>query len=699
MNGHDTPPSLPANDIAALHTSYREFIDKIPAMMHSINASGELIAVSQKWLDVLGYSRHEVIGRKSSEFLTAESCRYAVEKILPEFFRTGKCTDIPYQFVAKDGRILDVLLSANCERNEHGEVLRSISVMQDVSDLQKAKKQIEVSKDYAENLLRTANVMVVELDTYGHLRRMNPMAEQVTGYTLQEVIDCNWFEILVPKDRYPQVWKEFERLVHSKGCSEFENPILTKLGTERQISWRNSQLMEDGKVIGSLSLGIDVTEQRKLERRLKLSEWALKQAQSVAHIGSWILDHETKDLIWSDEVFQILEIDRDQVGASKDAFLARLHPDDHDEVKKAYRQSLIYNRPYEIRHRLLLPDGTVKYVHQRSEAITDSSGLRTRSLGTIQDVTLNVLQELAYQESEERFRTVADYTYDWEYWEGNDREVLYISPSCLRVTGYSQAEFISDRSLADRIIHPEDRPLFQKHLESIRTQEGSQLSFRIIRKDGEVRWVAHGCRAVISSNGNRRGRRVSNRDITDLKNAEELANKLAHFDTLTGLPNRRMLHDRLQRSLSQAKRHQRSLAVMFIDLDRFKQINDTLGHDVGDELLIEVGRRLSSCVRQCDTVSRAGGDEFIIVLPEIALPQDACVVAEKILAALHQPMRLGHHDFQASASIGIAVRSANDEDTATELMKNADIAMYQAKQRGRDGYCLFKTSMADKVGM
>jgi diguanylate cyclase (GGDEF)-like protein/PAS domain S-box-containing protein len=694
MTVRDTSPAHPANDIAALHASYREFIDKIPAMMHSINASGELVAVSQKWLDVLGYSRQEVIGRKSSEFLTAESCKYAVEKVLPEFFRQGYCKDIPYQFVARDGRILDVLLSANCERDEHGEVLRSICVMQDVTDLRNAKRQIIASKEYAENLLRTANVMVVELDTKGHLRRMNPMAEQVTGYALQDVIDCNWFDILAPRDRYPHVWKEFERVVHSTGASEFENPILTKLGAERQISWRNSQLLENGKVTGSLSLGIDVTEQRKLERRLRLSEWSLKEAQSVAHIGSWILDHETRELIWSDEVFQILEIDRDQVGASKDAFLARLHPDDFDEVKKAYRRSLNNHRPYDIRHRLLLPDGTIKYVHQHSETIPNSTGQGARSLGTIQDVTLNVLQEIAYQESEERFRTIADYTYDWEYWEGNDREILYISPSCQRVTGYTQAEFISDPSLADRIILPEDRPLFEKHLETIGDEEGSQLSFRIIRKDGEVRWVAHGCRAVYSGDGKPRGRRVSNRDISDLKNAEEMASRLAHFDMLTGLPNRRMLQDRLQQSLLQARRHQRALAVMFIDLDRFKQINDTLGHDIGDALLIEAGKRLSACVRQCDTVCRAGGDEFIIVLPEISLPQDACVIAEKILAALHQPMRLGSRDFETTASIGIAVRAGDDADDESELMKKADIAMYEAKHAGRDGYRLFEASMA-----
>ncbi|MFZ2269885.1 MAG: diguanylate cyclase [Azonexus sp.] len=680
-------------ELASLNARYRSLLDGIPAMMHSIDAAGNLVAVSQKWLDVLGYSRPQVIGRKSTEFLTEGSRRYAEETVLPAFFRTGECRDVPYQFVASDGRILDVLLSANGERDAQGEIVRSISVMQDVTELRQAGLQLRAASEYAENLLHTANVMVVELDTDGNVRRLNPMAEQVTGYALAEIRGGNWFQILVPRARYPKVWQEFERLVHdASGRGEFENPILTKTGAEKQISWRNSPLVENGKVLGTLSIGIDVTGQRKLERLLKLSEAALKEAQSVAHIGSWILDHQTGDLIWSDEVFRILEIDRETVGASKDAFLSRLHPDDREEVKKAYRVSRTYKRAYEIRHRLLLPDGTIKYVHQRSETIAEGSE-RARSLGTIQDVTLAVLQEMAYQESEERFRTIADYTYDWEYWEGADREILYISPSCLRVTGYTQAEFISDPRLIERIVHPEDRPVFEQHLQDVRQdprqEVGSQLNFRIVRKDGEVRWIAHGCRAVMTGEGTSRGRRVSNRDISDLKHAEELASRLAHFDTLTGLPNRRMLHDRLLVALGQARRHQRPLAVMFLDLDRFKQINDTLGHDVGDQLLIEVGKRLSACVRLCDTVARAGGDEFIIVLPEIAAPGDACLVAEKIIGVLRQPMRLGGQDFKTTASIGIGLRSGDDADDASELMKKADIAMYQAKLAGRNGYRLY----------
>jgi diguanylate cyclase (GGDEF)-like protein/PAS domain S-box-containing protein len=178
-------------------------------------------------------------------------------------------------------------------------------------------------------------------------------------------------------------------------------------------------------------------------------------------------------------------------------------------------------------------------------------------------------------------------------------------------------------------------------------------------------------------------------DITERKQMEEQIWNLAFLDPLTNLPNRRMLFDRLAHALSQAKRFERSLAIMFLDLDNFKKINDTLGHDVGDELLKEVAVRLNACVRIGDTVSRTGGDEFIIVLAEISRPDDAALVADKIIEAINVPMRIADNSLNVSTSIGIAVYPISGNDDAQELMKKADKALYAAKEAGRNGYRFF----------
>jgi diguanylate cyclase (GGDEF)-like protein/PAS domain S-box-containing protein len=534
----------------------------IPAMMHSIDAEGRLVNVSQKWLDTLGYSEAEVLGRRSTEFMTEESCHYAREKILPAFFRSGRCSDIPYQMIAKSGQIIDVLLSATAEYDAAGHILHSLAVMQDVSEL------------------------------------------------------------------------------------------------------------------------------KQIERRLATSESALNDAQTLAQIGSWTFDYASHQLSWSAQVYELLNVPNG-TAPSKTAFLSILHPEDVLDVREAYKRGLRSRLPYELRYRLLFPDGDLKYVRQHTDIQFNTDNQPTRLVSTLQDVTLQVLQELSIQESEDRFRTIADYTYDWEYWRGNNGEILYISPSCQRVTGYSQADFIRDPDLVEKIIHPAEQAAFKSHLSELVNKEESQLDFRIITKSGAERWIAHGCRAVCTSAGQPNGRRVSNRDITDLKIAEQIAQKLAYFDPLTGLPNRRMLVDRLNQSLSQAKRFERIMALMFIDLDRFKGINDTLGHDVGDELLIEVATRFSNCMRAGDTVARTGGDEFVVILPQINETADAVEVAGKLLKSLHQPILVLGHALEISASIGIALHAIGSNDNAAELMKNADLAMYEAKRAGRNGYFVF----------
>jgi len=181
-------------------------------------------------------------------------------------------------------------------------------------------------------------------------------------------------------------------------------------------------------------------------------------------------------------------------------------------------------------------------------------------------------------------------------------------------------------------------------------------------------------------------------DITERKQAEERVRHLAHYDALTDLPNRTLFHDRLQQALIQAQRENSRVAVMFIDLDRFKVINDTLGHNVGDLLLQAVAQRLTNCVRQGDTVCRQGGDEFVILLPKISHAEDAALVAQKILESVARPFYLDKHELHISSSIGISF-FPNDGVTSEALMKNADVAMYRAKELGRNNYQFYLADM------
>ena len=174
-------------------------------------------------------------------------------------------------------------------------------------------------------------------------------------------------------------------------------------------------------------------------------------------------------------------------------------------------------------------------------------------------------------------------------------------------------------------------------------------------------------------------------DITERKRHEELVRYQAYHDILTGLPNRQLLHDRLTQALLHARREGEMLSVMFLDLDRFKTVNDTLGHDVGDKLLCEMANRLKTSIRKGDTVARLGGDEFVLLLPRIKQLDNIVLLAEKILEALRVPVRIGEHELSLTTSIGISIYP-KDGDKPDVLIKHADEAMYQAKQKGRNNY-------------
>ncbi len=247
---------------------------------------------------------------------------------------------------------------------------------------------------------------------------------------------------------------------------------------------------------------------------------------------------------------------------------------------------------------------------------------------------------------------------------------------------------------------PEDRSKFEAALTgAVRgTSNDFTCDYRLPGADGAWVWL-NSSGKVTERDGAGKVRRMTGTtaNITARKTAEERVEFLATRDALTGLPNRMLLNDRLELGLANAVRKASKLAFMFIDLDRFKTINDSLGHDVGDELLKRVAARLSACVRASDTVARLGGDEFAIILENLPSDgQEAQSVAEKMIASLAAPMQIGEHQLNTSCSLGISVFPSDGEDSQT-LMKHADVAMYDAKAKGRNNYQFFSQAMNAKA--
>lgn len=281
--------------------------------------------------------------------------------------------------------------------------------------------------------------------------------------------------------------------------------------------------------------------------------------------------------------------------------------------------------------------------------------------------------------------SVTDYTYTVIIEHGRAAASRH-GPGCSSVTGYASEEYEQDPFLWLRMVHDEDRPtVLEMSSQILEGRFPPPLEHRIFHRDGSIRWI----RNTPVLHFDREGRLVSYdglvSDITRLKQAEQRLTHVSYYDSLTDLPNRELLRDRLRQALVRARRHGRMLAVMALDLDRFKGVNETLGHVTGDRLLESVAERLVRCVREDDTVARPGGDEFLMLFADMAGPRDASIIAQKVQDAFAQGFSAGGQEYFITASLGISLYPDHGEDADT-LIGNADAALSQAKAEGRNTY-------------
>ena len=347
---------------------------------------------------------------------------------------------------------------------------------------------------------------------------------------------------------------------------------------------------------------------------------------------------------------------------------------------------------------LLRKDGSRVWVAIATSLVRGKSGEPRYFISMVQDISEAKRATAALRESEERFRRTFELAGSGVAHIGMDRRFVRVNRRLCEMTGYSEDELL--RLTGRQISHPEDvdvinaqRPsLYAGEIDAVRVEK------RYLRKDGSVIWVAFTMVVERNAAGEPQYEIAFFDDITARKQAEaalreseERFRQLAHHDALTSLPNRALFYDRMQHTLALAKRNHWTVGVMLVDLDRFKTVNDTLGHAVGDKLLRQVAERLSKSVRTSDTVARLGGDEFAVVLNNLSAPEDAAVVGQKIIAAFQAPFQVEGHSLLSTLSIGAALYPNDSIDQET-LLKNADAAMYRSKEAGRNCFSLFSAA-------
>jgi diguanylate cyclase (GGDEF)-like protein/PAS domain S-box-containing protein len=323
------------------------------------------------------------------------------------------------------------------------------------------------------------------------------------------------------------------------------------------------------------------------------------------------------------------------------------------------------------------------WVTASTNPIRDAEGAISGVVCTFVDTSAAERAERALHASEERFRLIAENAADvvYRFSVGDDPQFEYVNPAVESVLGYAPQEFYDDPSLILQVTHEDDveqvRDLGYSGTEDVRS-----LQLRMTRRDGTQIWTEHKVVPLRNPAGEVIAATGIARDVTALKVKEAFLSHRALHDPLTGLPNRVLLLDRLEAALARIRRHHAHLAVLYLDLDRFKTVNDNLGHEVGDHLLQVVGQRLFQTLRPSDSVARLGGDEFAAILNDLHDPSEAAYVAERLLAVISEPVEFEGGTLVTTVSIGIAAAEDGDA-SAGELLRRADFAMYSAKDRGR----------------
>lgn len=409
-------------------------------------------------------------------------------------------------------------------------------------------------------------------------------------------------------------------------------------------------------------------------------------AQEISGVGSWEMCVQSGEMWISPQASAILGRARNKPCLNQ--LLENMPESDRLRLLEAYCNCLKSDACVEIEHALIAPDGSHRQIRQRMRWIPDVREGYRHLIGTIQDVTCYKATSYALRESERKFRLLmanAPYGIALLDESGNFMEV---NDALCVLLGYTPIELIGQNF--QNLTHPEDLSAWKSSISEMFSSGRNQLHFenRCMRKDGTTVWLDVRLNAQHDEAGAISLMFAHIQDLTARKLEEAEIRRQVHIDPLTGLSNRRMLIDRLEFSWNQAQRYNRSFAIIYLDLDDFKTVNDHLGHATGDLMLIEVARRLLDCTRASDTVARLGGDEFVILLSEVDEQSAPASIADKILNALSVPFLTSGHQLAPRASMGIVSFPTKKFCSPGAMLDAADNAMYTAKRTGGGRYHL-----------
>lgn len=648
--------------------------------------SGNYVSVNDRFCELLGYTREEMLRKNAIDDVTHHDDRQSSRGRTQTLLR-GEKRQIysEKRYVRNDGTVIWCDVSISAVHGANGKPSHVIAVMQDIT----ARKQAEA---LLEQTFEQAAVGIVRTDLDRRIISTNRKFCEMTGYAKEELLGMKMRQISHPDDQGKDAELRLQLVEGKIDHLQSERRYVRKDGS---LIWvrRTTSLAQDitNNTHHYIFVVQDITARR-------MAEDSYRATFDNAPIGIMHSNADLKILHVNPKLCEILGYTREELLAMKTFDF--LSPDHRKSDRPQYLQQMLKGemQTFSSERPFVRKDGSIVWTNRTVSLVRDSTGQPLYFLRIIEDISERKRAEDALTQERLMLRTVVDAIPDRIYVKDIEGRFILQNAANLKVRGIDQLEDIIGKTVFDIFprqqaehMHKEDQDIISSG-EPLIDREGRTHFGAAGDTDGEVRWHLTSKIPLRDAAGKIYGLVGVNRDITERKQANEHLAHLAHYDSVTGLPNRVMLHDRLGQAIAQARRNSWFVGVLFLDLDRFKLVNDTLGHAAGDLLLKQVSTRLTQALRPSDTVGRLSGDEFAVILSELAVPQNAGLVAQKLIDMLKMPFDLDGNEVFVTASIGITLYPT-DSDNIETLIRDADAAMYGAKSAGRNNYQYYTAEM------
>jgi len=677
-----------------------KIIDQIHDSVVATNLDGFITSWNKGAERLFGFKKEQVIDQHIRLVYPQGEYNFLQNHVISPLISKG-FHETQVRMLRKDGTIFHAHLSLTLQYDEQQKPTGMIGYSTDISAQVKFEKALKVSEKNLETTLNSIGDAVIVTDTQQCIVRMNPVAEKMTEWPLSEALGQpvdKIFNICDTKTKKP-VKTPIEKVITSKKVIHLTNgcSLITRSGGLRQIADSAAPIIDgdNNELIGVILVFHDVSDQYKVQNDLYERNQQFFAFTSAMPDIAFVLDEQGKYLEVYGSAQQLLIQDAEKL--LNQNVMDILPVPLAIQVISTVQKTITTNKPQVLEYELELAQGT-SYFEGHTAPMRTDKGQTQRVIWIARDITERKQTLDLLQTSEQRFRQVFEKMPNIAV-QGYDRnrKVIFWNKTSEAVYGYTEKEALGQQ-LTDLIIPNEMQKLVTEATDNLlhRNVPIPSGELRLKRKDGSI--------VPVYSSHIKLGNKPSNAemfcidiDLTNAKKASEAIERLAYYDPLTGLPNRRLFLDRLAQEQKVSKRHKNYSAILFLDLDNFKHLNDSLGHSVGDFFLIEVGQRMQSLLREEDTVARLGGDEFVILLKELSMHEKSAVkqaqdISEKIIATLAQSIQIQQHDHIITPSIGITLFSG-DIETADTLLKQADTAMYRAKSSGKNTFEFFHSDM------